>query len=217
MELNYQQRRRHQALQTQRQILSAALSLMREKGFDKVTVRDICRQAGITTGAFYHHFPSKEALLVSGVGALDSYMERALLTHPDLPPMERLAFILTTYIDFIERESGELTGQYYMTRLSNSQAGFRLDPNRYVEQLMVECFQQAQTTGEFRDGWTPQWAASFCYRHFRGLVLDWVLAGYSYCLRDRMQEDFRALRAFAQALPPHGAAPLLPPEHPAAP
>ena len=69
--MSYAQRRQAQARQTERNILQAALTLMRERGFDKVSIRDICKQAGITTGAFYHHFPSKESLLNKGFAPLD--------------------------------------------------------------------------------------------------------------------------------------------------
>ena len=60
--MDYAARRRAQAAQTEQDILQAALALMRTRGFDHVSIRDICRQAGITTGAFYHHFASKEDL-----------------------------------------------------------------------------------------------------------------------------------------------------------
>ena len=58
--MDYHERRRLQAQQTQQAILEAAMVLSRENSFDKVSVRDICQKAGITTGAFYHHFRSKE-------------------------------------------------------------------------------------------------------------------------------------------------------------
>lgn len=193
--MNYQERRQLQSRQTERQILETALTLMREQGYDKISVRDICAQSGITTGAFYHHFPSKEAMVLSGIGALDSYIKDTLSSRPEKePPLDRLRSILEAYIDFMEKESGELTGQYYLIRISNSQCGSRLDPDRYIERVMVECFQQAKELGLVQDTFSPQWAASFCYRYFRGLVLDWVLSGYSYSLRERTHEDFKALQ-----------------------
>ena len=58
----YTERRRLQAHETEQAILRAAMELSREQTFDKVSVRDICQKAGITTGAFYHHFSSKEQM-----------------------------------------------------------------------------------------------------------------------------------------------------------
>lgn len=73
--MDYRQRRKEQARQTEQAILQAALALAREHSFDKVSVRDICQRSGITTGAFYHHFRSKEDLLSRGFAPLDLYME----------------------------------------------------------------------------------------------------------------------------------------------
>ena len=46
--MDYRQRRKEQAQQTEQAILQAAMELARENSFDKVSVRDICQRAGIT-------------------------------------------------------------------------------------------------------------------------------------------------------------------------
>ena len=44
-------------------ILEAFRQLMREKDYDKITVRDIFKRAGVGNGTFYRHFSDKEDLL----------------------------------------------------------------------------------------------------------------------------------------------------------
>lgn len=44
-------------------IFSVALSLMKEIGFENLTIRMICQEAEISTGMFYQHFSNKEDLL----------------------------------------------------------------------------------------------------------------------------------------------------------
>lgn len=187
--MEYAQRRKLQSQETERKILYAALELMRERGFDRVSVRDICKAAGITTGAFYHHFPSKEALLEHGFSPLDDYMRTVLEGCEEESPDQRLWRLLSAYGRFMEH-SGELIGRYYQRRIA--EPGTRsMDQSRYTLRAMVECFRQAEAQGILAPGHSPEWIADFCFRHFRGVVIDWALHSYSYPLLPRMEEDYR--------------------------
>lgn len=187
--MDYAQRRKLQGKETERRILNAALDLMRDRGFDKVSIRDICKEAGITTGAFYHHFSSKEALLESGFAPLDDYMAGARAGHEEEPPDLRLWRILSAYAKFME-QSGELIGRYYQRRIA--EPGTRsMDATRYTLRAMLDCFRQAEGEGLLRPEHPPEWVADFCFRHFRGVVIDWALHQYSYPLLPKMQEDYK--------------------------
>jgi AcrR family transcriptional regulator len=188
--MDYAAQRQRQANKTEQRILQTALALMRQRGFEKVSVRDICREAGITTGAFYHHFSSKEALFKKGFSPLDLYMELALAGHETDNPSERLRVILVTYARFIEEECGELTAQYYQQRLMDPLAVAPMDPGRFIHRAMLDCLQQAKDEGTLAIGHTPEWLADFCYRHFRGVVIDWILHGCGYGLLEKMAEDY---------------------------
>ena len=50
---------------TAARILDAALTLFRTKGFEQTTMRDIAAAAGMATGAAYHHFASKDAMVMA--------------------------------------------------------------------------------------------------------------------------------------------------------
>ena len=45
---------------TQMKILKSGLKMFLENGFERTNLRDLCAEAGITTGSFYRHFESKE-------------------------------------------------------------------------------------------------------------------------------------------------------------
>jgi TetR/AcrR family transcriptional repressor of nem operon len=53
-------------------LLDAALLLIRTKGYASTTVDDLCDEAGVTKGAFFHYFKSKEAL---GIAAADYWSQ----------------------------------------------------------------------------------------------------------------------------------------------
>ena len=63
----------HAAAGTSRaRLIEAARSLVRHEGFAATSVDDLCAAAGVTKGAFFHHFASKEAL---GVALIDDWTE----------------------------------------------------------------------------------------------------------------------------------------------
>jgi TetR/AcrR family transcriptional repressor of nem operon len=80
-------------------LLDAALMAVRSKGYTATTVDDICEAAGVTKGAFFHHFKSKEELAVEAArhwGALTSVLF-ASAPYRALPdPLDRVL----AYIDF---------------------------------------------------------------------------------------------------------------------
>src|SRR3712207_2998666 len=89
---------------TRRQILETALTRFREQGFERTTIRDIAKASGLSLGAAYYYFPSKEAI----VGAYYDYVQAehaararaAFATTARLD--ERLAAALHTKIDIMQ-------------------------------------------------------------------------------------------------------------------
>lgn len=50
--------------QTKKSIMEAATSLFAREGYESTGVAEICEQAGVSKGAFYYHFESKEAVFL---------------------------------------------------------------------------------------------------------------------------------------------------------
>ena len=50
---------------TRKSLEAALISLIEEKGYDTITVNDLCSQAGVNRGTFYNHFSEKESLLLA--------------------------------------------------------------------------------------------------------------------------------------------------------
>ena len=80
-------------------LLNAALHVIRAKGYSATRIEDVCAEAGLTKGSFFHHFDSKEALAlaaadywIEGTGALFA----SAPYHAPTDPLERLL----AYVDF---------------------------------------------------------------------------------------------------------------------
>ncbi|MBV6394007.1 MAG: HTH-type transcriptional regulator BetI [Anaerolineales bacterium] len=51
--------------ETRSKIVSSAIRLFSARGFNAASVDDICAEAGVSKGAFYHHFKSKQELFLA--------------------------------------------------------------------------------------------------------------------------------------------------------
>ncbi|HJU44741.1 MAG TPA: TetR/AcrR family transcriptional regulator [Vicinamibacterales bacterium] len=71
---------------TRKRIFDTALSLFREQGFDATTIREIAARTGLSLGAAYYYFPSKEAIVAA-------YYEHVQERHRELA---QAAFATTT-------------------------------------------------------------------------------------------------------------------------
>jgi AcrR family transcriptional regulator len=91
--------------ETHERILHAALEGFAQNGFDATGVAEICRRAGVSKGAFYHHFPSKQAvfleLMEQWLTGLDEQLSgaaRGAKTVPErllrMARMARLIFVM---------------------------------------------------------------------------------------------------------------------------
>ena len=87
-------------------LLDAAMQVIRAQGYSATTVDDICRAAGLSKGAFFHHFKSKEDLALAAAAHFSQMAERLFRAAPyrqHTDPLDRLL----GYVDF---RSSLLTG-----------------------------------------------------------------------------------------------------------
>jgi AcrR family transcriptional regulator len=61
----------HRSEETRNHILETAAQLFSKTGYDATGVAQICQAAGVSKGAFYHHFPSKQSVFMV---ILNSYL-----------------------------------------------------------------------------------------------------------------------------------------------
>lgn len=91
-------------LETRARILEAARQCFSQSGFDATGVSEICAAAGVTKGAFYHHFESKQTvfleLLQQWLGDLETQLASLRGQAPSIPDALRsMAAMLPAIIE----------------------------------------------------------------------------------------------------------------------
>ena len=73
--------------ETRARILDAAIRRFAIAGYDAASVEEICTEAGVSKGAFYHHFPTKQAIFLALMQAWLALIDVGLdAAHEDTVP-----------------------------------------------------------------------------------------------------------------------------------
>lgn len=100
--------------ETKRKIFHAAKTILQRQGYEQLSIKNICEEAGVSNGSFYHHFKTKDDLL-------SYYIEEQPSINPDLLDMpedaeEAKIAIIHVYLNYAEycRELGvDFISNYY--------------------------------------------------------------------------------------------------------
>lgn len=99
---------------TKARIFRAAKTILQEQGYEALSIKNICEEAGVSNGSFYHHFLSKDDLLSYYIEDQPS-INPALLDTPADAQEAKTAIILV-YLNYAKycRELGvEFLANYY--------------------------------------------------------------------------------------------------------
>jgi AcrR family transcriptional regulator len=96
--------------ETRLRLLEVAQERFTQQGYDATGVAEICRQARVSKGAFYHHFPSKQALFLALLDRwLDKLDEQLAALRAEAPDARAgLAYMTTAIEPVFADASGQL-------------------------------------------------------------------------------------------------------------
>jgi AcrR family transcriptional regulator len=141
--------RAEQVAQTRRALIESGRRLFGAKGFAGTSVEDLAREARVTTGALYHHFPNKTALFETVFETVHGeVLEACVDAGTDAPnAVEFIARALEAFLDavldpqvqrIVVTDAPAVLGQERFTELDE----------RYSFGPMVAGLEMAQTKGE---------------------------------------------------------------------
>jgi TetR/AcrR family transcriptional repressor of nem operon len=93
-------------------LIDAAISIVREKGYTATSVDEVCGRAGVTKGAFFHHFPSKDSLAVAATNhwaQLSDTLFAAAPYHQLDDPLDRILGYLDLRKEMLRGEVVDFT------------------------------------------------------------------------------------------------------------
>lgn len=94
--------------ETRARILEASIKLFSNRGYNAASVDDICAEAGVSKGAFYHHFESKQALFLALLDSWLKTIDNAVAAAKDKTVPEAFMQITEAFPYIFESAGGHL-------------------------------------------------------------------------------------------------------------
>ena len=132
-------------------ILRAALELFTEKGIHATTTKDIARRAGVSEGALYRHYQSKqelaEDLYITHLSYFTAQLDRTVLPHPRFA--DRLEALVDGCFRFFDEDRTLFT---YLILSEHNELGRTSKRVRHLRHLVRDILTDGRTSGDVREG-----------------------------------------------------------------
>lgn len=140
-------------------VLNAAVDEFAEHGYHHANTNRIAERAGISVGALFKYFVTKEHLfrhvVVTGISVIDGAV--ADIVTQDIPPLERVRLVLHKILEMASDNQGFVRLYHEITTNGNQDIVHQLalSIERYSRDVYVEMIREGQQAGEIRDDLDP--------------------------------------------------------------
>ena len=182
-------KRKLQAIKSKEFIYKIAMDLIKKKGFDNIRIKDICKKAGVSIGAYYHYFDSKEAIFFENYKIADDYFKNDVSKQLNQESfIEQILFFFKMYGRYNSAQGLDAISQLY-----NSKNKLFIAKGRAMHVLLEKIINDGQDKKEIKKDLPAEEIADYLFIMARGTVYDWVLYDAGYDLEDKMVEYLKRL------------------------
>ncbi len=193
-------KRKLQAAQTKKKIYDTAKKMFLEFGVDNVSVDSIVEAVGISKGAFYVHYESKDALasilITDYVKEIDSNYKSYLesignnVSSPDIILLltEKVAEILESKIGC---ENMKILYKLHLTEAIDTQSS--VSYNRDLYKLYSDILERGITRGEFTLDLPVNILVNHLVLAMRGITFEWCIRYPDFNLKEQFLLHFKIL------------------------
>ncbi|MBI9077894.1 MAG: TetR/AcrR family transcriptional regulator [Desulfatibacillum sp.] len=172
---------------TKQKIFETAIPMFMKKGYDNVSIDDICRKMGLTKGAFYAHFKSKDQLVVERILAADNHYRDEIF--PCLASMgavtDKLRLFCRLVFEHMEFLEKNVVKTAYLIQIGhNSKVSTVMTEKRELYKIVEELIVEGQARMEFRDDASPADLTQVVLHNIRGLIYNWCLSTSQFGLSE---------------------------------
>jgi TetR/AcrR family transcriptional regulator, cholesterol catabolism regulator len=175
-----------QGKQTRQKIFDTSLALFSEYGYENVTIDDICEKIGVSKGAFYTHFKSKDQVILENFIHLNTYYDEVFdeisSIKSSLGKLYSFQHYVMKNVEKIGYEAVKLV--YHLESAPHKKKSFLISKKHNLYKIIMAIVREGQKSGEIRKDKSADTITSMMVQLYRGIILDWCLDNGSYSLAE---------------------------------
>lgn len=191
-------KRQLQAAKNRVHIYESTIRLFNKKPYNKITIDDICVEAGISVGIFYYYFKNKEAILKESFNVLDSNFVSSAMFAENLSPVMKIAYYSKLYNQIVERRGYLFMSVILGHELTNI-IPHKTNAKRKIYGILYSTIKDGVDSGAIDYASADEFYSDL-FRILRGTSYDWVLARGGFNIEDEFFSLF--LRTFKGCFKP---------------
>lgn len=181
---------------TRERIINSAKTLFAEQGYQKTTIVDISKRAGLSEAALYDYFQGKEDLLLTipdlWVSELVRDLEEQLFGVKGA--VNKLRKYLWWYMRRVEQSPLDAKIVYLFLKTNANFLNTEVYSNvRNFYTYLVEIFEEGRKSGEMRADLNPRAARDIFVGTMDHIISRWLLKDMSYSLFDDLENIFELM------------------------
>lgn len=193
-------KRKAQGAQTKQKLYEIAEKLFKERDYTDVSIEDITDAAGITKGAFYVHFESKDALIATLIADYASRVDTNYKVFLESLPLETSASDILIALskkiaDVLANEIGceNMKKVYQLLLAGTVDADAVKGFNRELYVLCENIFAKGIEHGEFKSNLPAEELSRHLVLAFRGISYEWCVRYPNFDLNEQVVEHVQLL------------------------
>ncbi|MGN0734513.1 MAG: TetR/AcrR family transcriptional regulator [Anaerovoracaceae bacterium] len=166
--------RQRQAEKSKQKIFNSAQYLFAKYGYDNITIADICKRAGVSTGLFYNYFGAKSEILMFSDDILSKYYESHRDEIESLPDaLDRFVELILLGVKIVTESPSQIQNArvHYMRACQGIKPSI-FDESRTIIQLMKNTLAEGRKAGQIVcDTLTDDEIVTVMFNHMVGTVI----------------------------------------------
>lgn len=183
-------KRELQAIETQKKLLETSIDLIIKKGYDNVTVSEICSACQVAKGTFYIYFESKKDIVINILTDINQNMLSEKVWNDSSTATEQFMEYIEIYMRAIGHQGVDFTRVFLTIIIQQNFEDKAVKANLH-EETVCRIISRGMEEGEFRRDISMKMFYKYLRAYIFGIMMDWCAADGEYSIEEEGQKAIK--------------------------